>query len=72
MLQAPVNEEKLNVSHAAITNALIDQYNDAAVKVILDMMDFRMSFWFSIGNASLRKFFRLYTKVVLKFGVARD
>ncbi|KAK7590435.1 hypothetical protein V9T40_002048 [Parthenolecanium corni] len=34
VLQAPVNEEKLNVSHAAITNALIDQYNDAAVKAL--------------------------------------
>lgn len=42
MLQAPVNEEKLNASNSAITNALIDQYNDAAVKVFLNMIQCQM------------------------------
>lgn len=33
VLQAPVDEKKLNVSNLMITNEVIDQYNNAAVKV---------------------------------------
>ncbi|XKL62963.1 hypothetical protein PGB90_005327 [Kerria lacca] len=34
VLQAPVDEKKLNVSNLMITNEVIDQYNNAAVKVL--------------------------------------
>ncbi len=33
LLQEPVNEEKLNASNSMITNKLIDEYNNAAIKV---------------------------------------